>query len=48
MGDVSSGNAGPTLHPAGPGMLAQKIYQVKVALNEADKTAAIIVFYHSP
>ena len=30
-----------TMHPAGPGMLAQKMHALKVAVNEAHRTAEV-------
>ena len=45
MSEVSTMNAPPKQHPAGPSVLAQRLYAVKLAVNEADKTAAVITFF---
>ena len=39
--EVSTAHPQPTQHPAGPGMLAQKMHALKVAVMDANKTAAV-------
>ena len=45
MSEVSIVNAQPKQHPAGPSTLAQKMHAVKLAVVDADKTAAVITFF---
>ena len=45
MSEVSTANPQPKQHPAGPGMLAQKMLAVKLAVAEADKTAAVNISF---
>ena len=45
ISEVSSANPQQRQHPAGPGMLAQKILAVKLAAAEADKTATVHTFF---
>ena len=45
MSEVSTVNPQARPHPAGPSMLAQKMHAVKVAVMDADKTAAVFTFF---
>lgn len=45
ISEVSSANPHLKQHPAGPGMLAQKMHAAKLAVADADKTAAVNTFF---
>ena len=45
MSEVSTVNPPPRQHPAGPSTLAQKMHAVKLAVIDANKTAAVITFF---
>ena len=46
MSEVSTANPPTKQHPAGPGALSQKMYAVKVAVAEAEKTAAVSISFN--
>jgi len=41
LGEVTSGNPNPALHPGSPSVLAQKMRAARAAFDEADKTAEV-------
>ena len=45
MSEVSTANPQSKHHPAGPGALGQKLYAVKAAIAEAEKTAAVNISF---